>query len=437
MADEPGKLIIAISDLHLGRGNKQDSFTRLADTVRDFGTVLAAETTRRKLELTLVLNGDIIDLWEIVEDAALGEGEAAYTAISNGLYVPASDAAAIQAMAKNVGSQIDAAFDKHPEFCDMLRSLTDSGANIHFNAGNHDHQLDHASTKALLLKALTSRGIGTGSGTVSFGRYFHDSDLGFYAEHGDQFAGRESRSPLDFAGGNGLTEATGFWFLRYVWNRLESSGKGHLQSPSTAQVIRIVIDIVLRRKGDLAIALDYLNDYFRASTALNFEIVDEWPIRFLFKRWLRRQDNDKSERDLDENDVQALIAENESAMNTKSVLPFEAEHVGFLTKDLGSAQALGWLPGTEIEPPICVDDTHLERIEGRFRRETPPFPRLNRSAVRTVTLGHTHIVCRASLSRTASPVYFNSGCWLDGKPLTYVWSLKVGDSSDRGVRVLR
>jgi UDP-2,3-diacylglucosamine pyrophosphatase LpxH len=435
----PGKAVIAISDLHLGRRNAQDSFMEQPETVKEFARQVAAGASSSRTPLTFILNGDVFDLWELVTDVELGEGQPAYDAISTGLLAPTDTSGELARLADGVKARLHWSLEKHPEIIELLNRLTAAGVKVHINVGNHDHQLDNQLTAAVLRQAITDHG--GPSAAIPVARYYLDPELGFYAEHGDQFAGGESKSPLHDVNGAELEEATGFYFLRYVWNRLENKGHGWVQHPNMAQILKLIAKLVIKREGPVQEFLRYCSDYFRAVRDKGVPLVDSWIVKRLYDVWrighpleavqpeLAGAD-ELTEQDLDV--VRDELAGQELAAPEAALPPEAAETIAEAPL---VEPPLKWLPGVAVTPQPAKGDGYIKGVRSRFKRASDGFPKLD-PAIRTVTIGHTHEERQLKLSGDSGPLYYNSGSWTKGHRTVYVWCYTEGASFFRGMNEL-
>ena len=451
----PGTAVIAISDLHLGRCNEQDSFIDQPEQVKRFAEQLAGGVATSGIDLTFVLNGDIFDLWELVSDAELGDGAAAYEAITSGLLVPTQDTAQLDRLRDGVRGRVAAVLGCHREFVHLLKTLIDTRARLHFNVGNHDHQLDNETTAKALIQVLADHGAGAGAGQITVARHFLEPRLGFYAEHGDQFAGSESKSPLRPVNAPALEEATGFYFLRYVWNRLENQDYGWVQHPTLGQILGLVRDLILKRKGPVPLFLRYATDYFRAIRDHGVPLVDNRLLHLLYGRWRSRNRSETlagarageeleylGNDELTEEDLEAVRQEAELEMAgpepTGILESVEAPEAAEILEAAPLAEPpLPWLPGLPLTPQPAKGDKYVKGLKGRFGAAMDGFPQLDRANIHTVTLGHTHDERQLRLfGRNQSPVYYNSGSWTKGHTPAYVWSYANGGGPSSGMRQL-
>ncbi len=445
------RAIFSISDLHLGRGNPQDSFITDQARIRQFADALAAGA-RGGTPITLILNGDLFDLWELVPDPQLAISAAAYQVITDGLRVPTRSTQDLELLMANLREQLAWALDAHPEFTAMLRTLVAAGVHLVLTVGNHDHQLHNDRCADALRDALVRRGVPVTPDRLEIGRYFLDLDLGFYAEHGDQFADANSRSPLLPPDGVEVDEPAGFHFLRYVWNRLEAAGYGGLQDASLLEILgHVLVYLIVHRQGPVALFKTCIGQYFRAVRRGRAKLVDAWYVRLLYKLWGDRlvarmttlalpagaEDPvvELTDADLD---VVAEEARQRPAGPGGPVGPMLAEEEGFdqVAAAPEEEPPVGWLPGLPIEPKSAQLDGYVKGLRKRFAQASGPFPQLDRTAIHTVTLGHTHRKRQLQLFGSGGPTYFNSGCWLQGKEMTYVWSFLDAGKVTSGVRKL-
>ncbi len=447
----PQRAIFSISDLHLGRGNRQDSFTTDQARVRQFADALASGA-RSGTQVTLVINGDVFDLWELVPDPQLAIDAPAYQFITDGLLVPTANGRDLELLTANLAEQLAWALDAHREFVAMLRTLLEAGVHLVCTVGNHDHQLDNLRCADVLRRGLVERGVPATPDRFEMGRYYLDLDLGFYAEHGDQFADANSRSPLLPPDGVGLDEAAGFHFLRYVWNRLEAAGYGGLQDASLLEILgHVLVSLILHRQGPVPLFKTCAGQYFRAVRRGRAKLVDAWYVRLLYRLWGERMAARVAALSLQEGageplveltdadlDVVAEEARQRPAGPGGPVGPLLAEEEGFdqVAAAPEEAPPVGWLPGLPIEPRPAELDGYVKGLRKRFAEASGPFPQLDRTAIHTVTLGHTHRKRQLQLFGAGGPTYFNSGCWLQGKEMTYVWSFLDAGKVTSGMRKL-
>lgn len=427
-----GKLAVAISDLHLGRGNRQDSFTKEHPFVTKFGEDLAAARRNTGVDLTVILNGDVVDLWELVSDAELERGEAAWQAITSGLHVPVRTPDDLARLLRGMEARLTETLAYHVEFTGFLETMLKSGIKVHVNVGNHDHQLDQAEGARMLASRLRAQGVPSlTAGNFTVGRWYLDKDLGFYAEHGDQFAGEESRSPLLDPTQPALEEAGGFYVLRYVWNRLENEGLSWVQHPTIAQVLRELVRLLgSGRDGPIDRALEYLNDYFKAvrSGAVP-AIVDIGIIKALYKLW-----KPKPQPRLTRTDLEAVTML-ESAPGELEIQEALVEEE--LLESAPAAAAPGWLPGADFIPQPGKADKYARGLRERFSRASGGFPHLDKATFRTVSIGHTHREGQWDLLGDRAVTYLNTGSWTVGHPMLFAFCYRApGQASVAGLRQL-
>jgi hypothetical protein len=311
----------------------------------------------------------------------------------------------------------------------MLRELAGAGGRVHYNVGNHDHQLYHSRTARVLRAELERFGVPLADGQLTVARWYLDERCGLYAEHGEQFAESESRSPLHDMDGTEVREVAGFYFLRFVWNRLEHGGYGYLQHPNMKEILRVVASIVLERQGPVHRFLDYLGDYFRGKREKDFPLVDSWFIRKLYDRWKARQKRGVRATGVTEADLDAVRDSYEP--DPRGATRGSPE---LLIEQLAVQPPVAWLPGIPVTPqPARVDD-FCKGLRTRYDAAAPPFPRLDAARVRIVTVGHTHSERQLRLSGEADVVYFNSGSWTIGNRPAYVWAHSDGRVVTSGMR---
>ena len=288
----PSKLLISISDLHLGRGNPQDSFIDQPDGVRAFARQIADGVAKTNVPLTFIFNGDIFDLWELVTPTELGDGQAAYDAISNGLLVPTDDAAELQRLATGVGARLDWSLDAHPEIVVLFNALHQAGAKVHVNVGNHDHQLDNKATQAVFLRSLTSHGAAATPlrwvGTIWMRTWGSMPSMATSSPVASR--GRRSSSPWQES--PWTRPSVSLPALRL--ERAREQRLGWVQHPNMGQIVTLLFRLVFFREGPVQQFKKYCSDYFRAVRDKGVPLVQSKVLRFLYDRWKERTDQESA-----------------------------------------------------------------------------------------------------------------------------------------------
>lgn len=278
-------------------------------------------------------------------------------------------------------------------------------------------------------------------------RYFLDEDLGLYAEHGDQFAGSESTSPLKNRAGNDLQEAPGFFFLRYVWNRLELR-EPNLLHLTLCEALELLTEWVLRKKeGPLDFFCRYISDYFRAVRDLRIPCIEQWLLAALYRVWKAKHPGPKSlalgngEDDLTEADLEEVRGELSSraseALGVGGVEPLAVGPREALDEVEEATPHVDWLPGRPAAARNAYVNDEIRGLRRRFTTPSDGFPLLHASKINTVTIGHTHQALQAKLFSDQATSYLNTGSWTraNGTPL-YAWASCDGGSRRSGLRTI-
>jgi UDP-2,3-diacylglucosamine pyrophosphatase LpxH len=427
------ELAITISDLHMGRGTKQDDFRGVQQFER-FCTSIAEHAAAAGKNLTLVLNGDIIDLWEIVTDDELEmDGNAA---ILDGLCYPAVTPAEQDRARQRGKDQIDMCIAAHPEFARGIATVlaTAPNAQIHYLVGNHDHgMIEPALQKHLLQRLTEASGSPVPENRFRFGLSLNKPEVRSYFEHGNQFSGNDSGFPnvLD-----PFHEAPGFYFLRFVWNRLQAQFG---MSDNFGEIVRFVLLKIFNPGAPIVTSgLGFLYEYFEAHRTGRVPQLVHGPVKVipkLYKKWLKEQ------------------APREPGTKADGILKDEVEKTKdepFKMKKLPGKQLMGHAnPGSEA-PELPGEAVHVSHdpdlrdeywvgLRDRFKREVAPFPRLH-DQLATVFLGHTHgeriMVLRSEIGDPTTTRYINSGSWTRPGRLVYGWADNNPDTFHaRGAKV--
>jgi predicted phosphodiesterase len=308
-------------------------------------------------------------------------------------------------------------------------------AKVIYIHGNHDHQLSHPLAQDQLRRSLERHKV-TNTERIEFARFYMDSSVGLYAEHGDQFDGHDSRSPLNPAGGVLLDEAAGFYFLRYVWNRLEAGGHASLKNLNFLKVVKLVVQTFLLGTGPVRPLLRYTSDYFRAAHEGKVAtLVDGDVLKFLFDKWVAKNRARLGvqllrARDLDEDDLVALRKEHGERLGMTGAAPTET------VEEAGEFEAPSWMPGLPVMPEPAKTDDFVAGLKGRFGQASGGFPKLDQSDISSVIVGHTHSKRQLRILRKPDVVYYNSGSWTENKDLLYVWAYSDGTERASGLRQL-
>ncbi|HEX6750250.1 MAG TPA: hypothetical protein VF092_23355 [Longimicrobium sp.] len=395
MADK----IIAVSDLHMGRGNNQDDFRSPVDgNWRDgeweafCGSVVDASEGKR---LTFVLNGDIIDLWEIAKDEELSGPGAAEEIRRNLCYPAESPEAEDRATAFGMW-QIDACLGVHRGFVNGLRTLLSApNVRIVYTIGNHDHAMANPRLQAHFRDHVDEAGpVGAHDPErLRFSFYHQDDELHAYVEHGNQFAGDDSafRNPAKWT-----EEALGYYALRFTWNRYQA--QHNVIAPSTAEQLSLVRAILSGQYTPQQLeVMQYLIDYFLAfEDGAVPKLAGGFGIGIVHARW-RKEGKPK--------EASELMAKR-AAADLKAAKQSETQAAG---------AAMGLLPGSPAEEltPDPFYDRYTEGLITRFNGASPPFPDLDAGSTNKLLLGHTHRPLNQWLYRETftKQRYLNCGTW--------------------------
>lgn len=395
------KRLVAVSDLHIGRGNNQDDFRDPAGAFRGeaFASFCGAIVQDAGGEaLTFVLNGDIIDLWEIARDEEL-EGEGAVEAIRRNLFYPATTDAAKAAATAYGRWQIDAALAQHPGFVRGVRTLLQQpSVRVVYLFGNHDHAMVNPALQEHLRHWLDADGtVGAADPKrLAFGFWHQDEELHAYLEHGNQFAGEDSRfrNPALWT-----EQALGYYPLRFAWNRYQH--RHNVIAPSTGAKLSVLFSLLTGDPTTAALeSLQYLLDYFAAfEDALVPKIVGEFGIGLVHDIWRKRGKPDHADALFHRAVAHDLKASKQAAEDARK-----------------AAAALGGMTaaGVELHPDADFDD-YTQGLVRRFQHLEPPFPDLDWNRHFKLLLGHTHRPRNQWLYQFDSGVkrqrYINCGTW--------------------------
>ena len=412
---------VIVSDLHLGRGNGQEDFrwqdgAPRDDTFEQFCERVVALAGGERL--TFVLNGDVIDFWELADDDELAE-EDAYDAICRNLvFSPSRVAADPDAATAFTRRQLAMALDAHPGFvAGVRRLLAAPNIDVVYLFGNHDHAMVNPALQATFRERVGADGDAAGRFVFDF--YYEEPELLLYVEHGNQFADDDSHFERVADWRN---EALGYYALRFIWNRYQSRYRA--SQPSVCEILRFVVDVVRDRPNDEDLhVVQYLIDYFRAVTAdgaaaLVPKIVGGFGLDRLYDVWTQHGRPTSAD---------AALAGSLSAAATPPAAPPPHVHVA-------TPQAVDspW-PGDAVSSPTDYDQ-YTSGLIGRFTSDGAPFRRLDKTRHQLLFIGHTHRPGRQPLFHMTDGIerqlYINTGSWTTDnvRPLYgYV------EATDRGV----
>ena len=410
-------LTITVSDLHLGRGNAQDDFAA-DDEFRLFCDGIARFVEDAGVPLSFVLNGDILEQWEVVPDEKLRPDSG--TAIADDLCYPADTEAEQQKAIARGKWQIEQILDHHRGFVAGIRRLTElPDVRILYTFGNHDHALTAHPLQVHVRDTLNAAGAHIdGARTMVFGHWFRVPATRSYFEHGNQFAGNDS---YFVAVDDPWKQAPGFYFLRFVWNRLQAQ---YAYRDDIATIIRLALLLLFNPGAEvLERAVHYLYEYFEAHRLGLVPELVEGPagvIPKLYRRWL--DDGAPLESRPSTNAALQHTVERTTIEPDPELPPIEATRLALA--NLGTDEP--GLPGR----PIYLDiqsgaDRFWNGLRARFKGKADPFPKVGAETI-TAFLGHTHreryMYLRNVPGKEASR-YINTGCWAHGHSrLAFGWA---------------
>jgi UDP-2,3-diacylglucosamine pyrophosphatase LpxH len=410
-------LAITVSDLHMGRGNAQDDFSA-DDEFRAFCEQIADYAEDTGTPLSFVLNGDILELWEVVPDDQLGPDSG--TAIADNLCYPADTEAEQRKALEHGRWQIEEILARHAGFVEGISRLSGvPHVRLYYTIGNHDHALAAHPLQVHVRDTLNALGAHIdGARGMVFGHWFRNEPTRSYFEHGHQFGANDSHFPdVDDA----WTQSPGFYFLRFVWNRLQAQ---YAYRDDLSTVIRLALLLLFNPGAEpLRRAVHYLYEYFEAHRIGLVPELVQGPagiIPKLYKRWLETGAPLESQPAVDaalQHDVERTKVESEEA-------PPPAEAARLSLANLGTDKAE--LPGRPIYMNIQSGaDRYWKGLRARFGKREDPFPLVGPETI-TTFLGHTHneryMYLRNVPGKEASR-YINTGCWAHGRSrLAYGWA---------------
>jgi UDP-2,3-diacylglucosamine pyrophosphatase LpxH len=215
------KTKIVVSDMHLGAGHiDEGNVLEDFECDEDFAGLvydLIAESQANKIEMELILNGDIFEFWQVpaLEHPDLFDPLMQYR---SQYYLSTTREASRKRMALIVHG--------HPLVFDALAAFLQADGprrTMTFIKGNHDVQLHWPDVHQVLREALNA--FGERANCLSFeARYI--SREGIYVEHGNQYAEQMNRldnfeNPIDPKNPDRLTMTPGGRISIHVLSRLE------------------------------------------------------------------------------------------------------------------------------------------------------------------------------------------------------------------------
>jgi UDP-2,3-diacylglucosamine pyrophosphatase LpxH len=426
-------LAITVSDLHLGRGNEQEDF-RADQQFLAFCRALNKSVNDMQADTRFILNGDVMDLWEVVPDDELTDD--AGTRIADHLFYPAGTPFE-QGQAVDRGKwQIGEILRSHPDVVEGLKALADNPRiRFYYTYGNHDGAMRAPDLQDAFRTALIDSGVDLAqNGRLAFGHCFSFPELRAYFEHGHQLH-RDESSFEDAT--DPWAQAEGFYFLRFIWNRLQAQFGSR---DNTTTKIRLALLLLFNPKQELPRdTIHFLYEYFEAFRLGLIPRIVNGPlglVQTLYRDWMKKGSPLESTAEVDD----SLQKQVESARVPATENETDPPPATFGVTDLGADRPE--LPGkpTHQEPELGPIDVYWKGIESRFRKNAEkPFPKLGKDMI-TTFLGHTHSERYAFLHN--APIkggvnYVNTGSWTHGtERLMYGWASSDGDPfKNRGLRV--
>lgn len=423
------KVVFVVSDLHMGRGNRQDDFD--ADLEFDeFCKAINDYALRNSMDLTLILNGDLLELWEVVPDDQLEvDGEAE---IRGHLFFPLAGQAQRDDMEAFGAWQIEAILRSHPFVAAGLARLLSRPRNrVVYLPGNHDHAMVNPGLQQAFRDCLDDVSEVRVGHRLEFGNFFEDPDLLLYVEHGCQFSAGESSYP-EFT--SDVVEAPGYYFLRFVWNRIQARSDRPFSDVFEALVKWVVSAIVLNDDIDPT-EVRYLLEYFKAHRdGLVPSLAATSGLPEMYDHWNRNHGTLRATK----------------AIGSAFTSIFKKNHASgerTFTRRSGSADPGGPYPIRNIDVPGRQTDVILESrlvngywtgIMSRYENTETGFIKLDPRKHVTVFMGHTHrkMLWELPVPRGKGVRYWDEGTWTKGHPYTYGWITNDGDvRQHRGIKV--
>jgi UDP-2,3-diacylglucosamine pyrophosphatase LpxH len=406
---------VIVSDLHLGFNERMDNFAGDAKFAK-FCERVAKFATDKKLALTFILAGDVFEMWEMAPNDETHPDTSAEHIGSN-LFFPAVDAPAKAAATERGTWQIDKALKKHPVFAEGMSKLLAVDARLVYLPGNHDHaMLNPALQIHFRNRVEEATGTDLGGGRLQFAHYYRMPELKLYVEHGHQFADGDS-SYADVT--DWTREAPGYYFLRYVYSRLEGLPAMHVP---LCEIIRIILNLIYHPHVIDHRIKRYLYEYFAAHEDLGFPLADgpniptQGPVLpLIYEHWKAHG------RPMDDGgEVLARECRELAGRAEPEQTDGSPDHEEDMTSHNIRRISTG-LPGRLVNYiSTHARDRYAMGMRDRFANETSPFPRLSPVDGMTVVAGHTHREHHSRLldAFMATVRYMNSGSWSAGPTRT-------------------
>jgi UDP-2,3-diacylglucosamine pyrophosphatase LpxH len=392
--------MVIVSDLHMGRGNNQDDFRyygpgqggRLPPLRDSLFNAFCRDRVREAAgdQLTFVLNGDVIDFWEVADDEEL-TGPDATAAIRRNLMPPKMSAPKRQSATEFAKQQLTMALDAHQGFCRAIRHVLEQpDARVVYLFGNHDHVMvneDVQNAFRAYLESGGNPGLASG-GRLTFGHFLKDDNLGVYVEHGNQFSSGTSEVADPE---NWQEQALGYYGLRFIWNRFQA--EYGIVKPTTEEALALAKAIIRRKSSDdkQRQVFQYVIDYFSAfDDGLVPRLVGYFDL--VYNIW---RNNGKP----------------------KSSDQFFISHVKEELNARGQVEEPSTGPKSSSEDGTGGGiDRYLRGVTRRFKNAPRPFKVLGRDIYRRLFLGHTHRwrdmdITPSAENRLFDHRYLNTASW--------------------------
>lgn len=429
------RAVYILSDLHLGADPELDDF--LSDDAFD-GFLRKIESDVAGAPVTLVLLGDTIDLWQIVPP---GDKRATATKEIDLDLSPQAECGKIQRAAA-----------RHPKvFEGLKRFVRTDPANrcLVIVPGNHDHSLVEGSVRDCL-RTILEMNQAPASAALKFSSSYDDPEMGIYAEHGNQYDGKNNVYG-DFDHFRPVEECAGYYFVRLFWNRFEPLAPriDNIYPGRPWEIFRWLLQS--RRFSLLVPALMYFQQYRGDARVPKY--IDVAGVPF-FAAGLRPSVlPGMPERLLDPGASGPPYFSDDATT--------EHEYLRIYRDDPEARKEMlalwPWKLGIPPDPPTlprmsnfatatafaAQRDPCLEAVEKMFAgspktvkpcfRATP----LDRSVYRYVVLGHTHEKQRLEIAGVDHAKYINTGSWIarmtaSGSPISQRYYLAISQD-DSGV----
>lgn len=404
-------IAVTVSDLHMGFDPRMDNFAGDGRFLR-FCERLVQLAQKEDTNLHFILAGDIFELWEMAPPEET-HPDTPPELIRANLFFPASGPAGEAAATARGEWQLEQALAAHPEFALGLDVLLEGGARLYYLPGNHDHAMVDPGLQLHLREKLSElTGTEIGQAELPFAHWVFIPDVKLYVEHGHQFADGDS-SFEDVT--EWRVQAPGYYFLRYVYSRLEGMPDMHVP---LHELIRIIINLVFHPEVIDHRAKRYVYQYFAEHEAVGFPLAQGPSVPFVGHLLTAIYEHWKSAgRPLDQGSAELQRACFDLAGRAQVERPdgntVELENIA----GVNLARPKTGFPGKLVNyVSMHARDRYAMGFRDRFARAQKPFPKLEVADGMTVVGGHTH---REHHSRLLDAVmatvrYINCGSWASG-----------------------